>query len=187
MAHFGLQKRDFSDIEDDNLDSILSGIVVDFSRCGERMLREILKGKIIKVQRLRLRGAILRIYFAGTKERKTGRLHRRNQVGTQRSERDLVDYGLEGNIDASNLMDNGRPIFEPMNIAINYQRIIRTDYNRTEKPHHNREKAHHNEEKAHHNKEKAHHNREKAHHNKEKAHYNREKAHHDKERSTIRQ
>ncbi|CAG2199047.1 unnamed protein product [Mytilus edulis] len=106
--------------------------------------------KRIKVQRLRLRDAILRIYFAGTQERKTGRLHRRvcnvtapnqlwhidtnhklNPVGTQLSERDLVDYGLEGNIDASNLMDDGRPIFEPMNIAINDQRIMRADYNRT--------------------------------------------------------
>ncbi|CAC5416931.1 unnamed protein product [Mytilus coruscus] len=55
MAHFGLQKRDFSDIDDDNLDNILSGIVVDFPRCGERMLREILKGKGIKVQKWRLR------------------------------------------------------------------------------------------------------------------------------------
>ncbi|CAG2198220.1 unnamed protein product [Mytilus edulis] len=166
------------------------------------MLREILKGKRIKVQRLRLRDAILRIYFAGTQEReKKDRLHRlvykitapnhlwhiytnhklvrwrfiildgvdgfnqgisdqlnglhlialhyiymdkinrrldiwtqawashrmrttksspvniwiagqiQNPVGTQLSEQDLVDYGLEGNIDAANLMDDGRPIF----------------------------------------------------------------------------
>ncbi|XP_063432010.1 uncharacterized protein LOC134714582 [Mytilus trossulus] len=77
MAHFGLQKRDFSDIDEDNLDNILSGIVVDFPRCGERMLREILKGQGIKIQRWRLRDAIHRIDYAGTQERKTGRLHRR--------------------------------------------------------------------------------------------------------------
>ncbi|CAC5357683.1 unnamed protein product [Mytilus coruscus] len=46
MAHFELQKRDFSHTVDDNLDHILSGIVVEFPRCGERM-----KGKGIKVQR----------------------------------------------------------------------------------------------------------------------------------------
>ena len=313
MAHFGLQKRDFSDIDEDNLDNILSGIVVDFPRCGERMLREILKGQGIKIQRWRLRDAIHRIDYAGTQERKTGRLHRRvynvmapnhlwhidsnhklvrwrfiilggvdgfsrlimflqcrdnntsatvlnsflsgvanfgiplrvrsdkglenvsvadfmltkhgdgsmitgpsthnqrierlwrdvyegvlsyfynlfyhledqgildplnelhlvglhyiymdeinrrldiwtqawashrmrttksspiniwiagqiqNPVGTQLSERDLVDYGLEGNVDAANLTDDGRPIFEPMNIAINDQ-LMRENFNRT--------------------------------------------------------
>ncbi|CAG2233727.1 unnamed protein product [Mytilus edulis] len=77
MAHFGLQKRNFSDIDDDNLDNILSGIAVDFLRCGELMLREILKRKGIKVQRWRLREAIRRIDYDGTQERKTGRLHRR--------------------------------------------------------------------------------------------------------------
>ncbi|CAG2254996.1 unnamed protein product [Mytilus edulis] len=106
-----------------------------------------------------------------------------NPVGTQLSEQDLVDYGLEGNIDAANIMDDGRPIFEPINIAINDQRIMRADFNRTEQPHHNREKAHHNKEKAHHNKEKAHHNKEKAHPNKEKAHHNKEKARHNKEKA----
>ncbi|CAC5377913.1 unnamed protein product [Mytilus coruscus] len=180
MAHFGLQKRVFSDIDDDNLDNILSGIVVDFPRCGESMLLEILKGKGIKVQRWRLRDAIHRIDYASTQERKTGRLHRRvynvmapnhlwhtdsnhklrldiwtqtrashrvrttnsspvnvwiagqiqNPVGTQLSERYVVDYELEGNIDAANLMDDGRPIFEPMNNAINDQ-LMRADFNRT--------------------------------------------------------
>ena len=53
-----------------------------------------------------------------------------NPVGTQLSERDLVDYGLEGNVDAANLTDDGRPIFEPMNIAINDQ-LMRSDFNST--------------------------------------------------------
>ena len=53
-----------------------------------------------------------------------------NPVGTQLSERDLIDYGLEGNVDAANLTDDGRPIFEPMNIAINDQ-LMRADFNRT--------------------------------------------------------
>ncbi|CAC5373769.1 unnamed protein product [Mytilus coruscus] len=74
MAHYGLQKRDFSDIDDDNHDNILFGIVVDFPRCGECMLREILKGKGFKVQRWRLRDAIHRIDYADAQERKTGRL-----------------------------------------------------------------------------------------------------------------
>ena len=39
--------------------------------------REILEGKGIKVQILRLRDAIHRIDYVGTRERKTGRLHRR--------------------------------------------------------------------------------------------------------------
>ncbi|VDH94773.1 Hypothetical predicted protein [Mytilus galloprovincialis] len=51
-----------------------------------------------------------------------------NPVGTQLSERDLVDYGVEGNIVAANLMADGRP----MNIAINDQRIMRADFNRTD-------------------------------------------------------
>ncbi|CAG2246417.1 unnamed protein product [Mytilus edulis] len=42
-----------------------------------------------------------------------------NPVGTQLSERDLVDYGLEGNIDAANLMDDGRQIIKPHEHWIN--------------------------------------------------------------------
>lgn len=76
MAQFGLQKREFSDIDDDSLDIVLSGIIQDFP-CGENMLREVLKGKGIKVQRWRFRDSIHRIDDAGCKQRKTGRLKRR--------------------------------------------------------------------------------------------------------------
>ena len=77
MAQFGLQKREFSDIDDDNLDIIVSNIIKDFPRCGEQMLREILMAKEVKVQRWRLRDSIHRIDLTGTKERKSGRFHRR--------------------------------------------------------------------------------------------------------------
>lgn len=48
MAQFGLQKRESSDIDDDNLDIIVSNIIKDFPRCGEQMLREILMAKEMK-------------------------------------------------------------------------------------------------------------------------------------------
>lgn len=77
MAQLGLQKREFSDIDDDNLDIVVSNIIKDFPRCGEQMLHEILMAKEVKVQRWRLRDWIHRIDLIGTTERKSGRLHRR--------------------------------------------------------------------------------------------------------------
>ena len=45
MAQFGLRKREFSDIDDENLDINVSNIMKDFPRCGKQMLREILMAK----------------------------------------------------------------------------------------------------------------------------------------------
>ena len=61
MRTFGLSKLAFSEISDDDLDRAVNHICQDFPRCGENMLKQILSGKGIKVQRVRLRDSIHRV------------------------------------------------------------------------------------------------------------------------------
>ena len=77
MRTFGLSKLAFSEISDDDLDRAVNHICQDFPRCGENMLKQILSGKGIKVQRVRLRDSIHRVDSEGVEGRKRGRLHRR--------------------------------------------------------------------------------------------------------------
>jgi hypothetical protein len=77
MRSYGLSKLEFSDISDEQLDTHVRGIANDFPFCGEIMINHLLKGKGVKVQRMRLRDSIHRVDECGVTERKKGRLHRR--------------------------------------------------------------------------------------------------------------
>ncbi|CAB4030396.1 Hypothetical predicted protein, partial [Paramuricea clavata] len=77
MRMFGLSKLTFSDISDDDLDRVVNNICHDFPQCGENMLKQILSGKGIKVQRVRLRDSLHRVDSDEVERRKCGRLHRR--------------------------------------------------------------------------------------------------------------
>ena len=82
MRTFGLSKLAFSEISDDDLDRAVNHICQDFPRCGENKLKQVLGGKGIKVQRVRLRDSIHRVDSEGVEGRKCGRLHRRVQYIT---------------------------------------------------------------------------------------------------------
>ena len=49
MRTFGLRKLQFTDIDDNLLVDVVTGVVEEFPRCGEKMLREILRHKNIHV------------------------------------------------------------------------------------------------------------------------------------------
>ncbi|KAJ8303655.1 hypothetical protein KUTeg_018765 [Tegillarca granosa] len=65
MNRFNIGKRKFTDIDD------------EFPRCGEKMIRQFLSSKGIKITRSRLREALHRIDNDGIEERSRNRLHRR--------------------------------------------------------------------------------------------------------------
>ena len=77
MRRYNLSKMEFSDISDDDLDEIIGQLTVEFPFCGENMLKQLLREKGIKVQRMRLRDSIHRVDNAGVEIRKRGRLRRR--------------------------------------------------------------------------------------------------------------
>ncbi|VDI69315.1 Hypothetical predicted protein [Mytilus galloprovincialis] len=77
MTHYGLTSCSFTDIDDDDLDKVLEETTLQFPRCGEKMLRQLLVTKGIKVTRSRIRDALGRVDSDGTEERKKRRLHRR--------------------------------------------------------------------------------------------------------------
>lgn len=77
MQSYGLSSLDFSDIRDDELDRHTADLSKDFPFCGEGMMKFLLQGRGIKVQRMRLRDSIHRVDEEGVKERKKGRLQRR--------------------------------------------------------------------------------------------------------------
>ena len=54
MSTFGLSNLTFSEISDNDLDRIVGNICQNFPRGGENMLKQILSGKGIKVQQVRL-------------------------------------------------------------------------------------------------------------------------------------
>ena len=77
MRQFGLRKMDFSIITDQELDCQIYKITEEFPHCGEGLIKQILLGKRIKVQRWRLRESLHRVDSEGIAQRKKGRLHRR--------------------------------------------------------------------------------------------------------------
>lgn len=77
MRKFGLCKNEFSVITDGDLDEQIAKIGQEFPHCGESMVKQILIGKGIKVQRWRLRDSIHRIDEEGVAQRKRGTLQRR--------------------------------------------------------------------------------------------------------------
>lgn len=77
MEEYGLRKQKFTEIDEEELDSIVSRQTMEFPHCGERMLNEMLKNEGLVIQRMRLRDSLHRIDAAGVKNRKKNRLHRR--------------------------------------------------------------------------------------------------------------
>ena len=77
MRQYGLTKMEFSDVSDDELDKVISEITKEFLHCGEGLIKQLLLGKNIKVQRWRLRESLHRVDGKGIAQRKRGRLQRR--------------------------------------------------------------------------------------------------------------
>lgn len=77
MVEYGIKKQRFSDVNDDTLDGIVAETAKYFPKCGEVMLRELLKEKGIVVQQSRPRDSIHRVDESGVQQRKRGRLQRR--------------------------------------------------------------------------------------------------------------
>lgn len=51
MTQYGLRSQCYTDISDDALDECLGNVLVQFPRCGEKMIRQLLATKGIKVNR----------------------------------------------------------------------------------------------------------------------------------------
>lgn len=51
MTQYGLRSQCYTDISDDTLDECLGDVLVQFPRCGEKMIRQLLVTKGIKVNR----------------------------------------------------------------------------------------------------------------------------------------
>ena len=77
MEEYELKKYNFTDIEDDELDSQMIQLIDNFPNCGEVMLRELLKERKIVVTRQSLRDCLYRIDKIGSSMRKKKKLHRR--------------------------------------------------------------------------------------------------------------
>ena len=77
MVEYGLKIRDFSNISDDQLDSHVLALTNDYPFCDETILREVLKGRGIIIQRYRFRDSMHRVSEAGIQSRRKGRLKRR--------------------------------------------------------------------------------------------------------------
>ena len=77
MVEYGLTIRNFSNISDEQLDSNVLALTNDYPFCGETILRELLKGRRIIIQRYRFRDSMHRINEAGIQSRRKGRLKRR--------------------------------------------------------------------------------------------------------------
>ena len=77
ISEFGLIRRDFSDITDEQLDFEVLSLTKDFPFNGELMLGQILRGRGTYVQRFRLRDSLHRVDEAGIEKRTRRRLKRR--------------------------------------------------------------------------------------------------------------
>ena len=77
MRCYGLSKLTFSDVTEEQLDAHVAEIAKDFPFCGEKMFKQILEQKGIRVQRMRLRDSIHRVDAEGVENRRKRRLHRR--------------------------------------------------------------------------------------------------------------
>ena len=77
MVAYGLTIRNFSNISDDQLDSGVLALTNDYPFCGETVLRELLKGRGIIIQRYQFRDSMHRVSEVGIQSRRKGRLKRR--------------------------------------------------------------------------------------------------------------
>lgn len=77
MRQYHLSKMEFSTVTEDELDRVVSEITKEFPHSGEGLIKQMLLGKEIKVQRWRLRESLHRVDSEGIAQRKRGRLTRR--------------------------------------------------------------------------------------------------------------
>ena len=77
MAEQDLKITNFSIISDDQLDFDVLALTKDYPFCGETILRELLKGTGIIIQRYRFRDNMHRVSEVGIQSRREGRLKRR--------------------------------------------------------------------------------------------------------------
>ena len=61
MFEYSLKKRAFSKITDEQLDTVVLALTKEFLFNGELMLDHLLKGRVLCVQRLKLRNSIHRV------------------------------------------------------------------------------------------------------------------------------
>ena len=59
MRVYNISKRQYNDLNETELDPVVTEIVSEFPRCGEEMLRQFLHGRGIKVSRLLLRSIVI--------------------------------------------------------------------------------------------------------------------------------
>ena len=77
MMEYGLKVGDFSNISDNQLDPHVLALTNDYPFCTETILRELLKGRGIIIQRYRFRDSMHCVSEAGIQSRRKGRLKRR--------------------------------------------------------------------------------------------------------------
>ena len=77
MLEYGLKKREFSKITDEQLDTEVLALTKEFPFNSELMLAHLLKGRGLYVQRFRLRDSIHRVDKDGIEARTRRRLIRR--------------------------------------------------------------------------------------------------------------
>ena len=76
MVEYDLKIRSFSNISDYQLDSDVLALTNDYPFCGETILKEVLKGRGIIIQRYRFRDSMHRVSEVGIQSRRKGRLKR---------------------------------------------------------------------------------------------------------------
>ena len=91
MRCYGLSKLTFSDVTEEQLDAHVAEIAKDFPFCGEKLFKQILEQKGIRVQIMRLRDSIHRVDAEDVENRRKGRLHR--QVYNVTMLKGLIIYG----------------------------------------------------------------------------------------------
>ena len=77
MVEYGLKITNFSNISNDQLGSDFLTLTNDYPFCGETILRELLKGRGIIIQRYRFKDSMHRVSEVGIQSRRKGRLKRR--------------------------------------------------------------------------------------------------------------
>ena len=70
MVEYGLTIRNFSNISDDQLDSDVLALTNDYPFCGKTILRKLLKGRRIIIQRYRFRGSMHCVIEVGIQSRR---------------------------------------------------------------------------------------------------------------------
>ena len=77
IIEYGLKIRNFFNISHDQLDSDVLALKNDYPFCGETILRELLKGRGIIIQRFQLRDSMHPVSEVGIQSRRNGRLKTR--------------------------------------------------------------------------------------------------------------